>query len=924
MNSCELYNRQTPIRSTTCKYNEVNAKGETRLHFSAKKKNLDGQDFIENLLTKGVDINARNKWGQTPLHYAAIAGCLQNIETLTKSPGIDINSRDINGYNALQSLIAANDGESTDSDDDLEDYLFTMENYLDRVQSTDDINDIEMPEKTLSVDLRKSLQVLVNAGINVNNQTVYGDGILHLIALRKENPPLLKFFISNFPDISLDLINKKNENFLHVYVSDERLEDIVELFEWIAEKYSGSILKALLSSRDIRGKTPWTLLIGNTGESANFRKMLDYAVSPYVNDNLGNTVLHQTCGILYGRSHSEFLEYMLKVGADINAQNMYGEPVLSLTLDEEVFDIFVQFNPDFEVKDRWGRSTLISIMKYRPLPDFLKALMEKGTVNVNTRDIYGSTPLHFAAYLNYEEQIELLLKYGADINARDNLQERPLDTAKRHKSFRCFALLKADDRTEQGDTIIYTRITMLGDQKFEEILCGLPETIISSCIKSPQDVQTLLHLPLNLKDFMNYLLESYYTKSPNYCSEVDSVTFDVNNLVTSLCTQIGKYDSRFEMSVFPSGSMAEGTKIGRPDEFDFILCLDKLNDITDIVMADNSMKKGFASLKFKNLPDVDEYLPFTDADGYFLPILFLRLFFEYLKRALNEPHLWKEGNLYFNVENKVRIIFAKPVFTFDVYWFGSVYKQLKISIDLVPAVYKRGWWPKNIDVDKIHLVSPDIKAAGCFLTLQTKGRQISLNNSHCISRTCNSEDNDEELAKKRLLRISGAPAEICLMKSLPNDFRQAYVLAKVLKNLCPDIDVETKQYMLEQMDLEYARPRRTKPSELLKSYMLKNSVFYVLDELKMKNQLEDGLDISEITIKMYNFLLRFVDGGKMHMRPYFLSNDINVFEKSRELSLNKTFIFHMQREFSIKLVLGILNAQFPRECLAAKIFKFGN
>ncbi|CAG2223027.1 unnamed protein product [Mytilus edulis] len=226
---------------------------------------------------------------------------------------------------------------------------------------------------------------------------------------------------------------------------------------------------------------------------------------------------------------------------------------------------------------------------------------------------------------------------------------------------------------------------------------------------------------------MNYLLESYHIRSQKNNSEVDSVTFEVNNLVTSICTQIRKYDSRFEMSVFPSGM----------------------------------------------------------------------LFSEYLKRALNEPLLWKEGNLYFNIKNEFTIRHDKPVITFGVYWFGSVYKKLRISIDLVPAVYKRGWWPTNTDVYKIPLISPDIKAAGCFLILQTKKLKISVDISHCISQTCNTEDDDEELAKKRMLRISTAPAEICLMKSLPNKFRQAYVLAKILKNVCPEIDVETKQYGLE-------------------------------------------------------------------------------------------------------------------------------
>ncbi|CAC5388634.1 unnamed protein product [Mytilus coruscus] len=897
------------------KYNEVNTKGETPLHLAAKNKNHDGKVYIENLLTKGEDINALNKWGQTPLQYAAIAGCLQNIEVLTKYSGTDVNSRDINGYNALQSLIAANDGESNNLDDNL-----PAMNLL----SSNNADISEMPlrtKRTFSIQLRKSLQALVNAGIDVNNQTTFGDGILHLIATREENTPLLKFFISNFPDRNLNLINKKHENFLHVYVTHELLKEIMELFECIAESDHSS-LRTLLSSRDILGRTPWNLMIGRGDYTTaeNLKTILSYGVSPEVNDTLGNTVLHQICGVSHGEAYGDVLEYLLEIGADINAQNMYGESVLFLTLSEHIFKIFCKFNADLEINDRWGRSALMSIMKYRPLPDLFRTFLVKGTVNVNTSDIYGSTPLHFAAYHNYEEQIEMLLKYGADINARDNLQERPLDTAKRHNSFRCIALLRAADRTAIEHIMAFIRKTMLREKTFEEILHGLPETITSSCIKSPQDIQTLLQLPLNSKDFMNYLLESFYTRSPKYSLEVESVTFDVNNLVTSLCKQIQTFDSRFEMSVFPSGSMAEGTKICRPDEFDFIVCLDKLNDITDIVMTDNLLKTGFASLKFKSTQVFDEYLPFTDADGYFLPILFLRLFYDYLQRALNESHLWKEGNFYYNVENKMGKIFAKPVFTFDVYWLGSVYKQLRISIDLVPAVYKRGWWPINTDVDKIPLVSPDIKAAGCFLTLQTKARQNYIHDSDCINRTCNTEDNEEKLAKKRLLRISAAPAEICLMKSMPKKFRQAYVLAKVLKKVCPDIDVETKQYRLEEVDLEYEKPRRTKPTELIKSYMLKNSVFYVLDELKMKNQLGDELDVFKITIKMYNFLLRFVDGGQMRMRPYFLSSDINVFEKSKELSFNKTFILHLQREFSIKLVLGILNEKFTRECLAAKMF----
>ncbi|CAG2223021.1 unnamed protein product [Mytilus edulis] len=253
-------------------------------------------------------------------------------------------------------------------------------------------------------------------------------------------------------------------------------------------------MKELSSRKDIRGQTPWTLMIGNTGEYADFRNILDYAVSPEVIDNLGNTVLQQTCGNSNSHSHLEFLEYMIKSGADINAQNIYGETILSMTVDEKILKIFFEFNPDFSVKDRWGRCALLNLLKYS-ITDLLETLLVEVKVDVNTSDIYGSTPLHFAAYHNYEKQIEILLKYDADVNARDKLQERPLDTAKRHKSFHCTASLKTVDRTKQGYTLIYTRIPT-----FEEILCEFQEIIvISSRIRSPQNIQTLLQLPLNLK-----------------------------------------------------------------------------------------------------------------------------------------------------------------------------------------------------------------------------------------------------------------------------------------------------------------------------------------------------------------------------------------------------------------------------------------
>ncbi|CCX34695.1 Similar to Ankyrin repeat and SOCS box protein 8; acc. no. Q4R544 [Pyronema omphalodes CBS 100304] len=50
---------------------------------------------------------------------------------------------------------------------------------------------------------------------------------------------------------------------------------------------------------------------------------------------------------------------------------------------------------------------------------WLTLFLEHGAV-VDERDIIGQTPLHIAAFSNSADAIEVLLKYGADINARSH------------------------------------------------------------------------------------------------------------------------------------------------------------------------------------------------------------------------------------------------------------------------------------------------------------------------------------------------------------------------------------------------------------------------------------------------------------------------------------------------------------------------
>lgn len=547
-------------------------------------------------------------------------------------------------------------------------------------------------------------------------------------------------------------------------------------------------------------------------------------------------------------------------------------------------------------------------MTCRPRPELLQKMIEHGQADVNSRDCYGSTPLHIAAYFNYEEQVQLLISHGADVNSVDALRDKPIDTVKRHCSFRCVAVLQKDEVSESE--ALYVR-----NKSIDHILLDMPKTILSSTIESkdPEDIREILGLPRNMREFSTHILEEKYLRNKEHMSEVEDITTSVKSLVETVCKTISDYDPRFHMKIYPTGSSAEGTKVGPPDEFDFVLCLTQLEELFEIRVPHACYDKGYACLFFKDFPNSSEdYLPFSDWSGYFLAFPYLQYLARYVHQALNEAKLWKSGNIYYNAEKPLGLISGKPVFNFEIYWIGSLFKQLKISIDLVPVVYKKGWWPKNIKLKDIPLVNEHVTSAGCFLMLQTLSNRFYKKftwdtTNDAIVDTCNI-DLTSDCWGHRMLRVSSAPAEICLMRSLPEQFRHAYALAKIFVSevVCPDIEIDKisdDRYTL-QSKFQWERSRQFKPGRFIKSYMLKNCVFYITQELRSsQTELNDILDI---TTMLFKRLLKMSDD--YNFVPYFLPlSDVFQFEKEEKRSTYKDYILKLKRQLSIKLVLGMLN-----------------
>ena len=74
-----------------------NVKGKTPLHYASSK----GYLFIANILIQNkADVNARDKWDQTPLHYASIRGRIEIVKLLLENKA-DVNAKNHQNKNSL-------------------------------------------------------------------------------------------------------------------------------------------------------------------------------------------------------------------------------------------------------------------------------------------------------------------------------------------------------------------------------------------------------------------------------------------------------------------------------------------------------------------------------------------------------------------------------------------------------------------------------------------------------------------------------------------------------------------------------------------------------------------------------------------------------------------------------------------------------
>ncbi|WP_264723490.1 ankyrin repeat domain-containing protein [Wolbachia endosymbiont (group A) of Cheilosia soror] len=348
-----------------------------------KAVQVGDRNEVKALISRKADVSAKDKDGKTPLHYASWLDSSNMVKDLIRE-GANIDAKDNNGKTPLEDT-GFNAGVKR----------ILMQAHLDKeLLITVQGNDLEKIKSLVAQDVSKDSHGAYYYAWSGNLDTV-------------------KFLVEG--DVNVNATDKYDCTLLHWAA----LKGHLEVAKFLVNK------RANVNAEDIFGRSPMHFAVMN-----NHIGVLRYLVTNQANidakDNNGKTPLEVA------------REYFKLEAAGILSIN---KDIKEGKLDEVkhfLANNASRSDTDAKDKDKWSKDwNLLHYAVYNGNLNLFKGVFElllEKSGSINAGDQYGWTPLHYAVYYNEPDIVSFLVDKKADIDAQAKDHKTPLHVAAQYNS----------------------------------------------------------------------------------------------------------------------------------------------------------------------------------------------------------------------------------------------------------------------------------------------------------------------------------------------------------------------------------------------------------------------------------------------------------------------------------------------------------